>query len=206
MVLGAIYIFNVAPSYLYSPVHQQLHRPTHHIYRPIQLHRKHNNHPDHSDATALFAPPEQWLKSLARKFRYLDAKTEPVTASPEARAQEAYTQLIASMVAGTAYGSAEKSVRIQMGPVKPKFQPFNSTMRENGMDWTYLGTTMTGHLRLRNVQQLLLRVFADKIPGGYMETGVWRGGSSHRARQATASSTMRRVPRSMSKKNKTNAY
>ena len=42
--------------------------------------------------------------------------------------------------------------------------------------------TMTGRERLKNVQDLLNAVFLEKIPGDYIETGVWRGGSSIFAR------------------------
>jgi hypothetical protein len=41
---------------------------------------------------------------------------------------------------------------------------------------------MTGHERLKNVKYLLEDVFQKNIRGDYIETGVWRGGSSIFAR------------------------
>ena len=37
---------------------------------------------------------------------------------------------------------------------------------------------MTGQKRLNNVHELLKDVIDNNIEGGYVETGVWRGGSS----------------------------
>jgi O-methyltransferase len=136
----------------------------------------------HDDALVLFAPAEQWVRILTEKFTFLDTKTEPVAESALRRARDAYAQLIGNMVSGLAYGSAERSVRVELGPIKPVFQPFNESKRANGLDWTYLGTTMTGSIRISNVEMLLKRVIIGNIPGGYMETGVWRGGSSIFAR------------------------
>lgn len=50
------------------------------------------------------------------------------------------------------------------------------------MDWPYLGISMTGGERLKNVEDLLNAVFLEKIPGDYIESGVWRGGNSIFAR------------------------
>jgi len=45
---------------------------------------------------------------------------------------------------------------------------------------------MTGFARLDNVRDLLLDVLKNNIQGGYIETGVWRGGSSIVARAVVA--------------------
>lgn len=37
--------------------------------------------------------------------------------------------------------------------------------------------TMIGHKRLDNIQYVADQIFADKIPGDFIETGVWRGGA-----------------------------
>eukprot|EP00977_Amphora_coffeiformis_P003755 scaffold744_cov162-Amphora_coffeaeformis.AAC.1 len=67
-----------------------------------------------------------------------------------------------------------------------KFPPININMRKIGNDWAYVGDTMTGWARLDNVASLIRKVVDEKnpIPGDYIETGVWRGGSSVLARAA----------------------
>lgn len=61
--------------------------------------------------------------------------------------------------------------------------PRNKDAREGGDDWTYAGDTMTGFKRLENVNMLLHNVVKNNIEGDYIETGVWRGGSSVFARE-----------------------
>ena len=53
-------------------------------------------------------------------------------------------------------------------------QPLNIERRKGGLDWTYLGVTMTGMARLNNVEALLTDVLTRNVPGDYIETGVWR--------------------------------
>ena len=77
------------------------------------------------------------------------------------------------------YGNSEKSVKPSKNPV---LKPLDRGAREKGNDWTYLGYTMTGTARLYNVLALLKDVFQNKVDGDYIETGVWRGGSSIFAR------------------------
>jgi len=60
----------------------------------------------------------------------------------------------------------------------------NIQRRKIGKDRTFVGDTMTGWARrLDNVRELLEHVVRDRVPGDYyIETGVWRGGSSIFAR------------------------
>ena len=58
----------------------------------------------------------------------------------------------------------------------------DSRLRERGNDWPYFGLTMTGTTRIYMLEVLLIDVFFNRIEGGVMETGVWRGGSSIFAR------------------------
>jgi len=55
---------------------------------------------------------------------------------------------------------------------------YNEKRRELGQDWPMVGLTMVGHKRLENVRSCILTVIADKIPGDFVECGVWRGGAS----------------------------
>lgn len=59
--------------------------------------------------------------------------------------------------------------------VKPS--PFNPEKREMGQDWPEVAHTMIGLKRLNNLQFCIEQVVADDIPGDFIETGVWRGGS-----------------------------
>lgn len=50
--------------------------------------------------------------------------------------------------------------------------------RYRGNGWPgEAGHTMVGHLRLRNIRDLLLRVISSGVDGDFAEFGVWRGGS-----------------------------
>lgn len=54
---------------------------------------------------------------------------------------------------------------------------FNPTARELGEDWPVLAHSMAGNKRLLNIQELAEDVINKNIPGDFIETGVWRGGS-----------------------------
>ena len=55
--------------------------------------------------------------------------------------------------------------------------PFNQEARELGEDWPILAQSMAGNKRLQNIQTLAEDIFSNNIPGDFIETGVWRGGS-----------------------------
>jgi len=54
---------------------------------------------------------------------------------------------------------------------------FSAARREAGRDWPSSAHTMIGRLRLHNLRQLTEKVLIDRIPGDFIETGVWRGGA-----------------------------
>jgi O-methyltransferase/8-demethyl-8-(2,3-dimethoxy-alpha-L-rhamnosyl)tetracenomycin-C 4'-O-methyltransferase len=54
---------------------------------------------------------------------------------------------------------------------------FNAELRAKGRDWPAKAHTMIGFERLRNIRELMSHVIGDKIPGDFVETGVWRGGA-----------------------------
>jgi hypothetical protein len=60
----------------------------------------------------------------------------------------------------------------------PPAQPgaFDDERRANGEDWPLRAHTMVGLKRLDNLQACIEKVVADRIPGDFIETGVWRGG------------------------------
>jgi len=57
---------------------------------------------------------------------------------------------------------------------------FDESKRATGQDWPtpLLAHTMVGLQRLDNLQMCIESVIADKIPGDFIETGVWKGGST----------------------------
>jgi len=58
------------------------------------------------------------------------------------------------------------------------FRPdYDPRFREEGRDHPLLAHTMIGLKRLNNIQDCVMAVLTDGIPGDLIETGVWRGGS-----------------------------
>ena len=53
---------------------------------------------------------------------------------------------------------------------------FDPKARVEGMDWPSEAETMAGLQRLDNVQQCVVDVLRNQVPGDLIETGVWRGG------------------------------
>lgn len=59
---------------------------------------------------------------------------------------------------------------------------FDPELREVGRDWPADAETMVGMKRLANVRHCLESVIADGVPGDFIETGAWRGGTCIYAR------------------------
>jgi len=68
-------------------------------------------------------------------------------------------------------------------PMRPKWthilrkQEFSLAARESGKDWPSQAHTMIGLKRLHSLRQQVETTLKEKIPGDYIETGVWRGGA-----------------------------
>jgi O-methyltransferase len=64
----------------------------------------------------------------------------------------------------------------------PSFTPvpiaFDLAKRLDGRDWPAEAETMIGMLRLDNVQECAIDVLRRRIPGDFVEAGVWRGGAA----------------------------
>lgn len=63
---------------------------------------------------------------------------------------------------------------------------FDAATREVGHDWPADAETMVGLKRLANVRMCLESVIADGVPGDFIETGAWRGGTCIYARAILA--------------------
>ena len=98
--------------------------------------------------------------------------------SPKEHAALMYIDMIKTFVSGRVFRNTELSVVPALGQTKLKTRPFDESKRNEGADWTFAGDTMTGQKRLDNVHALLKDVIKNEVRGDYIETGVWRGGSS----------------------------
>lgn len=83
--------------------------------------------------------------------------------------QELYLDLLIRAVTNTIYGDPSDS------PFFPK--DYDAERRAEGMDWPSQAHSMVGTKRLQNLRDLCLRTLDENIPGDFIETGVWRGGS-----------------------------
>lgn len=82
--------------------------------------------------------------------------------------RDLYLDLLIKVLANTIY--EDPSINpINKGPFQPE-------LREIGYDWPALAHTMVGLRRLENVRELTQRALDERIPGDFIETGVWRGG------------------------------
>jgi O-methyltransferase len=55
---------------------------------------------------------------------------------------------------------------------------FRKEDRQVGRDWPAYAETMIGIERLNNIQKCAEDIFRNKVEGDFIETGVWRGGST----------------------------
>jgi len=135
----------------------------------------------------LIASPESFVSAFENYLNWVDPmvqKADDVTTkmTPSEHARFAYLEMMKSFMSATVFNNAELSVVPRMGPSVRQANKFNAENRKGGKDWTYMGATMTGWKRLDNVHNLLQDVIENNIEGDYIETGVWRGGSSVFAR------------------------
>jgi hypothetical protein len=110
---------------------------------------------------------------------YLDLLKRCLTAS--IYEESAWTVVEGPMVHDTSLmAKAKRAVVNSLGKRRIKLgraKRFDSTLREQGLDWPLFGFTMTGTRRLENLQSCLEACLRENIPGDFVETGVWRGGS-----------------------------
>lgn len=130
------------------------------------------------------APPEDFIKIFQKRIEWVDTlvkeKTKQLSEmSSHEHATLMYIQMIKSFVSGAMFNDAEMSIKPQiLHTTEFVAENLDLDRRKNGDDWTYAGDTMTGWARLDNVYTLLKDVISNDIQGDYIETGVWRGGSS----------------------------
>lgn len=82
-----------------------------------------------------------------------------------------YIDLLKRILTNTIYGDRN----ISPGAVT---DDYSIELRETGRDWPAVAHTMIGLKRLQNLQDCAEQVLIDKVPGDFIETGVWRGGAA----------------------------
>jgi len=87
-----------------------------------------------------------------------------------------YLQLMKVSLMGLADAAPATVKRGRDGSVSTV--PVDVPDRIAGRDWPAGGLTMVGEKRLDNVRYCIERVLAADVPGDFIETGVWRGGTS----------------------------
>jgi O-methyltransferase/8-demethyl-8-(2,3-dimethoxy-alpha-L-rhamnosyl)tetracenomycin-C 4'-O-methyltransferase len=81
--------------------------------------------------------------------------------------RELYLDLLVKTLTNVIYGDPS---------ICPGQSGFDPKRREVGSDWPSVGHTMVGVARLTSLKQLVQRTLDERIPGDYIEAGVWRGG------------------------------
>lgn len=88
-----------------------------------------------------------------------------------------YLHVIEQAVTGSLFDEMGSCNGGDSGCDAAQVKPYNASVRMRGNDWPYVGHTMVGHLRLRNIRRSIETVVAESVPGNFVELGVWRGGS-----------------------------
>ncbi len=108
-------------------------------------------------------------------------------------AHQAYLDLLKQCLMNLIYGDQElmpanvtgkrryrwvERVFRRYGIMLMRHRGVNREARRLGRDWSPIAHSMIGLPRLDNLQDCAERVLADRIPGDFVETGVWRGGAT----------------------------
>jgi O-methyltransferase len=80
-----------------------------------------------------------------------------------------YLDLLADCILNMIY--EDRPVSAWTGP------DYSAENRQKGADWPSIAHSMIGKKRVMNIRSLAETVFKDRIPGDFIETGVWRGGA-----------------------------
>jgi O-methyltransferase len=108
-------------------------------------------------------------KALAKRVPAIDAfirRRDDLRRECERR-RELYLDLLVKTLTNVIYGDPS---------IHPGQSGFDNKLRNVGGDWPSLAHTMVGVARLTNLKQLTQRTIDERVPGDYIETGVWRGG------------------------------
>jgi O-methyltransferase len=93
--------------------------------------------------------------------------------------QEAYLDLLSDVLINAIYPDGSLLPRSRRAPPDPgeTLSGFITSNRDKGLDWPAIAHSMIGRQRMRNLRDLCCRVVENRVPGDFIETGVWRGGA-----------------------------
>jgi hypothetical protein len=86
-----------------------------------------------------------------------------------------YLDLLEKSLLNAIYGESAIEVRLR-GLMQQVRHPY-ATRRGAATAWLVRAHKMIGAARLRHLRHLVERTIHERIPGDYIETGVWRGGA-----------------------------
>lgn len=89
---------------------------------------------------------------------------------PELRTR--YLDLMRNCLIGMIYEDPPLEISVEGG-----LRPFDRVAREIGMDWPSRAHSMIGQRRMLQLQRAAEFVIERGVAGGFIETGVWRGGA-----------------------------
>jgi len=104
---------------------------------------------------------------IGRLLNLLTA-ARPATSDETARLRKLYLDLLENCLIGLIYEDPGRT---------PAGEIYDPQLREFGRDWPSQAHSMIGGRRIRNLRTLVEQVLHDRIPGDFIETGVWRGGA-----------------------------
>ncbi len=159
------------------PFPMPIHGKAYEIFQPLY------DMDDSKKNAQLFLPPKDFIGTFEERISWAGSMVQIdeenlKDLSPNEHAALMYLDMIKTFVSGRVFRNAELSVKPRLGRQNQRTGPFDEYLRNGGLDWTFAGDTMTGQKRLDNVHALLKDVIEKKVTGDYIETGVWRGGSS----------------------------
>jgi hypothetical protein len=94
----------------------------------------------------LFDAPADFIASFSKRVSWVNTMIANLPAGGDDEfARSVYLEMIKSFVSATVYGDMEKSVGPALNTPKFSIKPLDPESRKGGMDWTYLGETMTRH-------------------------------------------------------------
>jgi O-methyltransferase len=88
-----------------------------------------------------------------------------------------YIALLRDIIINTIYSDNALRSRKRWKFWKGETRAFDEDKRSHGRDWPSVAHSMIGLKRMNNLRVLLSDVIENKVPGDFIETGVWRGGA-----------------------------
>jgi len=139
---------------------------------------------------ALIANDAERRALEARGFRLFSARSQARILEPiVGRAQEPQRAATAAQAAPVTVASlrtlyldmVQRSVinTIYEDANQDRWRPrkYDKNLRELGRDWPTQAHSMIGNRRMTNLREIAEYVMENRIPGDFIETGVWRGGA-----------------------------